>query len=42
VSRVLDRWRTPAGPAFRVEVEDGLQLDLCYDQAVARWKIREV
>jgi hypothetical protein len=41
VTRVLDRRRTPAGPAFRVEVEGGVHLDLQYNEATGRWSVRE-
>lgn len=34
------RWRTPAGPAFRVETEPGEVFDLLYEEAAGRWCIR--
>lgn len=41
VTRVLDRRRTPAGPAYRVQVEGGARLDLTYDEALQSWAVRE-
>jgi hypothetical protein len=38
VERVLARWRTPAGPAFRVRCAAG-EFVLSYDEAGDFWKV---
>lgn len=38
VAAVELRWRTPAGPAFRVRTEDGQRLDLIYSEADDLWQ----
>jgi len=40
VAQVVDRWRLPAGPAFRVRTAAGLLFDLHYDEAEDLWRIR--
>lgn len=40
VAQVLDRWRLPAGPAFRVRTVAGQIFDLHYDEAEDLWHIR--
>jgi hypothetical protein len=40
VAEVVDRWRSPAGPAFRVRTGNGQLFDLYYDQAEDLWYIR--
>jgi len=40
VDQVLDRWRLPAGPAFRVRTAAGQLFDLRYDEAEDQWHIR--
>ena len=40
VARVERRWRTPEGPAFSVETEQGAHFDLHYDELEDRWAIQ--
>ncbi len=40
VARVLARWRTPEGRAFRVESEELRRFELLYHEAEARWMIQ--
>jgi hypothetical protein len=40
VARVERRWRTPEGPAFSVETEQGAHFDLHYDELEHRWAIQ--
>ena len=42
VSRVEERWRTPEGPAFRVQVETEQVFELRYHEVEDRWTIREL
>ncbi|MFQ5613756.1 MAG: hypothetical protein ACE5H9_16650 [Anaerolineae bacterium] len=37
VSQVLDRWRAPQGPGFRVSIESGLVLALQYHEQTDHW-----
>ena len=39
VAQVEERWRTPAGPAFRVQTESGTVFDLQYDELEDEWLI---
>ena len=39
VAQVQQRWRTPAGPAFRVQTESGRLFDVHYDELEDRWRI---
>ncbi len=39
VDRILSRWRTPEGRAFRVKVVDGRCFDLIYSEGSDRWSI---
>lgn len=39
VRAVQARWRSPAGPAFRVQTERGAVYDLLYDETAQRWTI---
>lgn len=39
VAQVEQRWRTPAGPAFRVQTESGTVFDLQYHELEDRWLI---
>ena len=39
VQRVEARWRTPAGPAFRIRTPSGERFDLCYYEAEDRWSV---
>lgn len=39
VEVVLARWRTPAGPAFRVRTDGGEVFHLQYDMERDRWQI---
>ena len=41
VERILARRRTPAGPAFRVLLEDGCILELQYNEVPDVWEVRE-
>jgi len=40
VDEVLDRWRVPAGPTFRVRTAVGQVFDLHYAEAEDQWHIR--
>lgn len=40
VTSVERRWRTPEGPAFRVETELGGCFDLLYVEAGDRWRVQ--
>lgn len=42
VSRILARWRTPAGPGFRIETEAGARFRLEYDAANDRWQVNKL
>ena len=42
VLQVLERWRTPAGPAFRVQADVEGEFELVYDEAADRWTIRNL
>jgi hypothetical protein len=42
VAEVERRWRTPAGPAFRVRVVDGRTFTLTYDEAADIWDIQPI
>ncbi len=37
VVAVLQRWREPRGPAFRVRLADGSEATLWYDEALDQW-----
>jgi hypothetical protein len=39
VVHVQARWRTPEGPAFRIETEQGMCFELYYHEIEARWTI---
>lgn len=39
VAQVQQRWRTPQGPAFRVQTESGMMFDLHYDELEDQWRI---
>jgi hypothetical protein len=39
VERVEQRWRTPDGPGFRVEVEQGMSFDIQYHELEDRWSV---
>jgi hypothetical protein len=39
VAQVEGRWRTPAGPAFRVQTESGTVFDLHYHELEDQWRI---
>ena len=34
------RWRTPRGPAFRIETETGARFELLYTEEADTWSIR--
>ncbi len=40
VVEVVARWRSPAGPAFRIRAAAGGLFDLGYDEAEDEWTIR--
>lgn len=40
VTRIVQRWRTPEGPAFSVETEQGLPLELQYNELEDLWTIQ--
>jgi hypothetical protein len=40
VERVEQRWRTPEGPGFRVQVEEGITFDIRYYELEDRWSVR--
>jgi len=40
VTAVVSRWRTPEGPAFRVQTEQGQQIDVYYREVEDLWMIR--
>ena len=40
VAEVVQRWRTPAGPAFRIRTEAGDLFDLHYSETDDRWTVR--
>jgi hypothetical protein len=40
VAQVEERWRTPEGPAFRVQVETEQVFELRYHEVEDRWTIR--
>jgi hypothetical protein len=39
VAEVQQRWRTPAGPAFRVQTESEMVFDLHYHELEDQWRI---
>lgn len=39
VIHVQARWRTPEGPAFRIETEQEMRFELYYHDIEARWTI---
>ena len=39
VACVIARWRTPAGPAFRVLTESGIVFDLSYQEEDDSWAV---
>ena len=39
VTQIERRWRTPAGPAFRVETEPGISFELHYGEMKDTWTI---
>lgn len=43
VVAVVERaWRTPSGPCFRVQTEDGARFELVYDEGADRWLADEI
>jgi hypothetical protein len=40
VACIEERWRTPDGPAFRVQSESGLRFELHYGELEDRWTIK--
>jgi hypothetical protein len=40
VTHIERRWRTPEGPAFSVETEQGARFDLHYDELEDHWAIQ--
>ena len=40
VAAVLQRWRTPGGPAFWIETETGERFELHYTEETDTWRIR--
>jgi hypothetical protein len=42
VARIEERWRTPEGPAFRVQVESEQVFELRHHEAEDCWTIREL
>jgi hypothetical protein len=39
VERVEARWRTPAGPTFRIRTASGARFEVCYQEAEDRWSV---
>jgi hypothetical protein len=39
VAQVEARWRTPAGPTFRVRTQPGARFDLWYHEPEDRWSV---
>jgi hypothetical protein len=39
VARVEARWRTPAGPTFRIGTVCGARFEVCYQEAEDRWSV---
>lgn len=42
VEALLQRWRTPQGPGFRVRTQDMLVLDLLYNEITNTWDVVQV
>jgi hypothetical protein len=42
VTQILARWRTPAGPGFRIQTEDGAQFQVEYNTVGDRWRIQQL
>lgn len=43
VVAVVERvWRTPAGPHFRVQTQDGTRFELAYDERTDRWLLNSI
>lgn len=42
VVSVLQRWREPRGPAFRVRLSDESEVVLLYDEGLDQWFITEM
>ena len=42
VAHVERRWRTPAGPVFRVRAASGHRFTLAYDETAGAWDIQPV
>ena len=40
VTHIERRWRTPGGPAFSVETEQGVSFELLYDEVNDLWAIQ--
>lgn len=40
VQKIERRWRTPAGPAFRIRIGDGRRFTLAYDEAADVWDVQ--
>ena len=40
VTHIERRWRTPEGPAFSVETEQGVSFELLYNEADDLWTIQ--
>jgi hypothetical protein len=40
VTHIERRWRTPEGPAFSVETEQGVSFELLYDEVDDLWTIK--
>jgi hypothetical protein len=41
VTKVVERWRTPEGPAFRVQTDLGSKFELHYHELEDRWAIKQ-
>jgi hypothetical protein len=39
VARVEARWRTPAGPGFRIGTASGARFEVWYQEAEDRWSV---
>ena len=40
IEEVLNQWRSPEGPGFRVLTAEGMQFELTYDATQDRWYLR--
>jgi hypothetical protein len=42
IVEILTRWQIPGAHCFRVRVDDGAVVELCYDEVSDEWQVVEV